>query len=400
MAKNNLTQLLWQSLKRFEREGRRRDAAALTYTTLFALVPVITVSYSILSAIPALQTWGEQANQELLAYVMPEGSSLVSDYLTQFSQQARQLTWFGVPFLFITAFMLLRTIEMQFNRIWNVSNPRSGMQTFLRYWAVLSLGPLLFGAAFAASSVLASIRFLGDAAAMIPGVAGLIPWALSALALTSIYMLVPNCRVPWRHAFASAVMVATVFELAKLLFGRIMGMFPSYQLIYGAFAAVPLFLLWMYLGWMLLIFGAEVSFSFGHRLKHPGHSETLALRLRVIDTLLQAQNRDEAFDQYQLEAVLADVSLEQVELFIIRSEQFGWIKRSTEGELLWLRDPQQLSLGELIADLSLQQLHDASDGDSAADEWRNSLIQGMESRLSEPVAGLLKANMAKMPQNS
>lgn len=403
MANNSLIQLLWRSLKRFEREERRRDAAALTYTTLFALVPVITVSYSILSAIPALQSWGEQANQQLLAYVMPEGSSVISDYLTQFSQQARQLTWFGVPFLFVTAFMLLRTIEMQFNRIWNVSNPRSGMQTFLRYWAVLSLGPLLFGAAFAASSLLASVRLFGDAAAMVPGAVRLIPWALSALALTSLYMLVPNCKVPWKHALLAAILVATVFEAAKFLFGRIMGMFPSYQLIYGAFAAVPLFLLWMYLGWMLLILGAEVSFAFSHRQQHSRHSEPLLLRLNIITQLLAAQNNSEPLDQQKLELLLCEDDLEQIEVFVRYAEQQQWLKVSHENELLWIRDPQQLMIRDLVSDLNISQLDQQHELNQSLKDWRRGLIQSMKNSLDQPVAslltGLTKGNVAKMPQN-
>ncbi|MEE3189376.1 MAG: YihY family inner membrane protein, partial [Pseudomonadota bacterium] len=149
--------VLWQTLKRFESMERRKEAAALTYTTLFALVPVITVSYSILSAIPTLQEWGQDANQQLLSYVLPQGSEVITDYLRQFSEQARQLTWIGIAALFVTCIFLLQTIEGQFNRIWNVESSRSKIQTFFRYWAVLSLGPLLFGAGVATSSVLASM---------------------------------------------------------------------------------------------------------------------------------------------------------------------------------------------------------------------------------------------------
>ena len=105
---------------------------------------------------------GGDLSNNLLAYVMPEGSEQISAYLLAFSQQARSLTWIGVVFLFITALMLLRTIEMQFNRIWNVDKPRSGLQNFFRYWAVLSLGPLLIGGAIAASSLVASLPMVAD----------------------------------------------------------------------------------------------------------------------------------------------------------------------------------------------------------------------------------------------
>lgn len=401
-------QVLWATLKRFEREERRRDAAALTYTTLFALVPVITVSYSILSAIPALQSWGEHANQQLLAYVMPEGSGVVSDYLTQFSQQARKLTWFGVPLLFVTAFMLLRTIEMQFNRIWNVSQPRSGMQTFLRYWAVLSLGPLLFGAAFAVSSVLASLPLWGQMSGVVSGVvpeavaqqssfslpllAKMLPWLLSSLAVSSLYMLVPNCRVPWRNALIAAFLVASVFELAKFLFARIMGMFPSYQLIYGAFAAVPLFLLWVYLGWILLILGAELSFGLGHFHPKGVKSDPLKLRLQVVAGLLAAQNAGRPLTQQELEADVQQDS-EQMEQFLQLARQRHWLVLSEEQELLWMKAPEQLPMSEFVADLAVAELN-ASDtrlpGDwEALKDWQNTLGEQSQPAMKQSVSHLL-----------
>ena len=234
---------------------------------------------------------------------------------------------------------------------------------------------------------------------MVPGMASLIPWGLSILALTSLYMLVPNCKVPWKHALIAAVLVATVFELAKFLFGRIMGMFPSYQLIYGAFAAVPLFLVWMYLGWMLLILGAEISFSLSHQQQKTGQSEPLALRLKMIALLLEAQHQKRAFDQLQLEQQLWQEDLELIEQFTALAEQKSWLKVSQEGELLWVCDPQQISLAELVADLNLGQLQVLTTEDSDLNLWRKNLIQSMENSLNHSVAGLIKGNVAKMPQN-
>ena len=245
--------LIWQTVVRFESMERRRDAAALTYTTLFALVPVITVTYSIIRGMPSLQALGQQAHTDLLAYVMPEGSELISQYLVQFSEQAQQLTWLGVVFLFATAILLLQTVEEQFNRIWRVEVARSAVQRFFRYWAVLSLGPVLFVVAQGVSSLLASFTLFETG--NLPWIAVLIPWLLTTAAVTFVYMLVPNCRVPGKDAVIAALLVATVFESGKFLFARIIGLFPSYQLIYGAFAAVPLFLMWVYLSWLVVLFG-------------------------------------------------------------------------------------------------------------------------------------------------
>ncbi|UXD88007.1 YihY family inner membrane protein [Thalassolituus hydrocarboniclasticus] len=352
-------QILWQTLKRFEGEERRRDAAALTYTTLFALVPVITVTYAILSAIPELQSWGDQAHGELLAYVMPEGSETISAYLVQFSQQARKLTWVGVAFLFVTAFMLLRTIEMQFNRIWNVDKPRSGLQTFFRYWAVLSLGPLLFGAAFAASSLLAAMPLWQDAGALTGQIAlpvRLLPWLLSSGAICALYMLVPNCRVPWRNALLAAVLVATVFEAGKFLFAKAVGLFPSYQLIYGAFAAVPLFLLWIYLAWMLLLLGAELSYSLSHVRSQKRRLPLLWQRLLLLQTLWQAQQSGQLPDEARLCRLARDLPAADVGRLLQEFQQQGWATQTQDQQWVWIADLNGLSLASFFRTLTLQQL--------------------------------------------
>ncbi len=390
--------VLWQTIKRFEGESRRRDAAALTYTTLFALVPVITVTYAILSALPALQSWGQQAHTDLLAYLMPEGSGTVSDYLVQFSQQARKLTWVGVLFLFVTAFMLLRTIEMQFNKIWNVEKPRSGLQTFLRYWAVLSLGPLLFGAALAASSLLASLPLWSNFSS-VPVMVRLLPWLLSSGAITALYMLVPNCKVPWRHALLAALFVATVFEAGKFLFARVVGLFPSYQLIYGAFAAVPLFLMWIYLSWLLLLLGAELSFSLSHfSTTEPRGLPALWLRLRLIDVLWQRQQAGLENDEEALTAALPDLTPEEVNEQLAFCQQRGWLTLSQDQQWVWLRDLNQLTMKALSADQPLAEMTRPVPADVVLSEAQRPLWQGWQAqwntRLQDSVAQLLLTSAA------
>ena len=386
--------ILWHTIKRFESEARRRDAAALTYTTLFALVPVITVIYAILSAIPSLQSWGGQVNDQLLGYLMPQGSDTVSDYLKQFSQQARKLTWIGVVFLFITAFMLLRTIEMQFNKIWNVEKSRSGLQTFLRYWAVLSLGPLLFGAAMAASSLIASLP-LWSSLGQVPALMLMVPWLLSSSAITALYMLVPNCHVPWRHAALAGVLVGGVFELGKFLFAKVVGLFPSYQLIYGAFAAVPLFLTWMYISWMLILLGAELSFSLSHSsLQQPRKLPPLWLRLRLYSVLWQRQQVAEMNDEGSLAAVITDLRPDEINAQLAVGQRQGWLSLSQDQQWLWLKDIHTMTMGESIADLPVKELTQAVPDElqpepsqrTAWTQWQQNWNQHLDTPVSELMA--------------
>ncbi len=153
---------------------------------------------------------------------------------------------------------MLVTIEKAFNEIWRVRQPRRGVGRFLLYWAILSLGPLLLGAGFAVTTYITSLSLLHGPDAL-PGaetLLGLMPLAFSVAAFTLLYSAVPNARVPVRHALMGGVFTAVLFEAAKTLFGLYVSLFPGYQLIYGAFATVPIFLLWIYLSWMIVLFGA------------------------------------------------------------------------------------------------------------------------------------------------
>ncbi len=247
-------------LRRFLADRGPHSAAALTYTTLFAVVPMMTVTFAMLSVIPAFHGVGEQIQLFIFRNFIPSTGATIQEYLVAFSTQARQLTWFGVGLLMATALTMLLTIEKAFNTIWRVRQPRRGISSFLLYWAILSLGPLLLGAAFATSTYLTSLTLLSGPHAIIGASALLkvMPLLLSVAAFTLIYAAVPNTRVPLKHALVGGSFTALLFEAAKQLFGLYVSYFPSYQLIYGAFATVPLFLLWIYLSWMIVLFGAEL----------------------------------------------------------------------------------------------------------------------------------------------
>ena len=247
-------------VQRFLADRGPQSAAALTYTTLFAVVPMMTVTFAMLSAIPAFQGVGEQIQMYIFSNFVPSTGATIQQYLIAFTDQARQLTWFGVGFLMATALMMMLTIEKAFNLIWRVRQPRRGMSSFLLYWAILSLGPLLLGAGFAMSTYIASLSLLSGPYALLGAGTMLkaMPLLLSIAAFTLIYAAVPNTRVPIRHALIGGLFTAVLFEATKQGFGLYVSYFPSYQLIYGAFAAVPLFLLWVYLSWMIVLFGAEL----------------------------------------------------------------------------------------------------------------------------------------------
>ncbi|MFA9202596.1 MAG: YihY family inner membrane protein [Flavobacteriales bacterium] len=281
-------------VKRFEQDQCRDKAAALTYTTLLSIVPLLTVFLVILSSVPALEPAREQLQQAIYSNLLPSSSNQVAEYLNDFAEKSTNLTAIGVIFLFITSVMLLSTIEQTFNHVWRVDSNRGGMAGFMRYWTMISLGPILLGSAFALSSAIYSINFLNQ------NVAGYgIDWSIwlkifsvlmTFAAFIFLYWFIPNCKVGFRSAAIAGVSIGILFEILKTGFGYAIGNFTSYDQIYGAFAVLPVFLLWIYLSWNLILLGVEISYAsaaFRTADHHPRHP-VLAL-LSILSLLYERQ---------------------------------------------------------------------------------------------------------------
>lgn len=268
----------------FRDKGLQKSAASLTYVTLFAIVPLMTVTYSMFSVIPAFQGVGDQLQQLIFTHLLPETGQELITYLQDFSKQARKLTLVGVAFLMGSAYIMLGEIEQNFNNIWGGLRGRKGVANFLLYWAVLSMGPLLLGVGLAMSTYLMSLRLLVDpydGLGIIALVFEVAPKLLTIAAFTLLFITVPNCKVPFTHGLAGGVVTALVFELLKVLFALIVT-HTSVTLIYGAFAIVPLFLIWVNLMWVVILGGAVLVrtitlYQIGRRDR--GYSELLATLL-------------------------------------------------------------------------------------------------------------------------
>lgn len=255
---HNLYKFLLLGINLYADKSCQKSAGSLTYMTLFAIVPLMTVTYSVFSLIPAFQSVGGQFQTLILSHILPSNEQLIVKYLNTFSTQARKLTAFGVLFLVASAYFMLKNIEKNFNAIWNVPRERKGVANFLLYWAILSLGPLLLGLALMMNTYLVSLKlFVGNHNALdwVGQLFEWLPWALMSMAFTLLFVAVPNCKVHTAHAIAGGILTTLVFEVCKAGFGWTVK-HSSLNLIYGAFAAVPLFLLWINLSWMVILGGA------------------------------------------------------------------------------------------------------------------------------------------------
>lgn len=256
--------LIWQFVHhvatRFFRDGCQERAAALTYMTLFALVPMLTVTFTMLSFIPDFQGLDEKFQSLMFNYFLPEVSQGLQEYINSFLVQARKLSWFGLAILIVTSYMMLVNIEKAFNKIWGTVGRRRGLTSFLLYWAILSLGPLLIGVGLWMNAYLLSYQWLVDeydTLGLLATLFQVLPLLLTWVVATLLFVAVPNCRVRFYDALLGGLLTTLLFEGLQVVFGVVVA-HSSFRTVYGAFAVVPLFLLWIYLVWTLLLIGAEL----------------------------------------------------------------------------------------------------------------------------------------------
>ena len=248
--------------RRLKEEKLPQVAGSLTFTTTLALVPLLTIVLAIFTTFPVFSTFRASLETYFVQTVMPKGiSNTIIGNLTQFASKATSLSAVGAVALLFTSSAMISMVERAFNQIWRVKRTRPLQHRLLMYWALLTLGPLLFGLSLTMTSQL--FMATNDLVRTVPLLGALFYTAVSLTvttgAYTLLYMTVPNRYVDWRDAVWGALAAAVAFEFAKRGFGIFIKQFPNYTIIYGALAALPLFLLWMYLSWLITLVGALIT---------------------------------------------------------------------------------------------------------------------------------------------
>ncbi len=249
-------------IQRLIRDKLTQVASSLTFTTVLATVPMLAVILSLFTAFPLFTDFKVALEQFLTHNLMPANvSETIMSYLNTFAQQASRLTAIGVGFLIVTSIMLMMTIDEVLNTIWNVKRQRPLGQRILVYWAILSLGPIFVGASLWTSSYIAQekLGLVTQFSILKSLLFTLVPVIVSGLVFSLLYYLVPNRKVAWKDALIGGYTTAILLEIMKAGFAYYITQFPSYTLIYGAFATIPIFLLWIYLSWLVVLFGATVA---------------------------------------------------------------------------------------------------------------------------------------------
>jgi membrane protein len=272
---------------RFREDRLGITASSLTFTTLISLVPLVTVTLALFTAFPIFAKFQESLQKYFLQSLVPDHiAKPVLGALTQFASKANQLGTVGLVLLVFTALALMLTIDRTLNAIWRVRKSRPIAQRILVYWAAMTLGPLLLGISLSLTSYAISVSkgLVGSMPGGLGFLLSLIEFTVLALALAALFHYVPNTRVRWRHALAGGVFATVGFELAKKGLSWYLASVPTYTNIYGAFATVPILLIWIYLAWVIVLMGAVVA-AYGPSLQMkairkptvPGHRFDLAV---------------------------------------------------------------------------------------------------------------------------
>jgi len=357
-------QLLPLLAQRFREDRLGMTAGSLTFTTLIALVPLLTVTLALFTAFPIFNTFQGALERLFLQNLVPDTLARpVLSALSQFAGKASRMGVLGLAALVVTALALMMTIDRTLNAIWRVRRARPLAQRLLVYWAALTVGPLILGASLTLTS---TVLYAGRGwVGAIPGGFGLlldaVQFALLVLAVAGLFHFVPNTEVRWRHALAGGLFVGVAIEVAKKGLIWYVATVPTLTSIYGAFAIVPILLLWVYLLWVAVLLGAVVSayapVLLGHAarpLAGPGREFRQALALlQVLDRARRAPARG-----LDLGALSAQLRYEPLVLepLLQRLAGLGWVSRLDEGihsRWVLLADPQQTPAAPLVDALLL-----------------------------------------------
>ncbi len=339
----------------FRQERCFQLCGSLTFTTLLALVPLVTIALMFMTAFPVFNTLSEQLREFVLANMVPEaGSKVISGYVQQFSNNAAKLTAAGVSVFVISSIMLMLTIDKAFNTIWRVKRPRPLVQRVLIYWSLLTVGPLLMGGSLTLWSWL--MKLSNDASGVVPIVVietlKVVPIALTALAFGLLYRLIPNRQVSLIDAAIGGVFAAVFFEAMKYGFSQFITNFGSYKLVYGAFASVPIFLIWIYASWVVVIFAAVITSGLSYwrtgGVKNPGPPGSLFVdALETIVLLARAHQTGEVLNLEQLRTFVK-LPWEEMEFILERLVAAGWVAKLQGNGWVLARDAETIHAVDVL----------------------------------------------------
>jgi len=337
---------------RFYEERGLQTAGSLTYTTLLSIVPLITVALAVASAFPVFDEAIGTLQLFLMENFLPDaqGIDTITEQISSFSSNAGRLTAIGLGFFFVTAVMLMTTIDTALNRLFRVQRPRPLLQQVLMYWAVITLGPLLIGGSLSMTSFAVGASFGWLRLSIVAdALLAVLPFVFTCIALTLLYAVVPNRHVRIRDALIGGVLAGVAFEFAKRGFAIYIARFPTYSLIYGAFATIPIFLVWLYMQWVVVLAGATLTamlpaYRYAEGKPIPGREFVDALL--VLSMLARAQKTGGPVRLRQISKQLR-LMPHRCEAVLERAARLGWVARTEKDSWVMAREATLLPVSEI-----------------------------------------------------
>jgi membrane protein len=402
--------------RRFRADGAFNMASSLSYTSLLSLVPLLAIGLAVLAAFPVFDAVRDDLQATLFRYVVPEVGEQVQRYVAGFVKNAGKLTAAGVVGLAISAVMVLVTIESSFNQIFRVTTPRTPLSRLLVYWTALTLGPLMLGASFSLSAWLfyAASDWAAQAGLwiLVRMVTNAAPVALLMAAFGLLYLTVPNRRVGPMDAAIGGIVAGFAFAILRWGFGLYMANAKTYQSIYGAVASVPIFLFWMYLSWMVILFGAELTAALPEwRLSRETLGGPLSARRRLALALsllaaLFAEAKGAGLGCSRVELLDRTGEPEKELLTILkRLCQNGYVVKTEVGRYVLGRDLNGVTLADVVRLLDLGLACDEDDGHivplmASIASRLNDVARAEAKALDMPLNGILEAAACERPTAS
>jgi membrane protein len=338
--------------RRFDEERCLQAASSLTFTALLAIVPIITVTLTMISAFPVFGELMLHVQQFLVSNMLPESAESIAAYAETFAENAAKLTAIGILFLFVTAMIVLNTIDRAFNQIWRVPRPRTTVQRVFIYWAMLTVGPLLIGASLSLTSWLVSqsLGLVKDVPLAGEALLKVVPIGLTGIAFSLLYLTMPNRRVLVRDALSGGFLAALAFEWMKHGFAIYITHFPTHKAVYGAFASVPIFLLWIYLSWMVVLSGAVAAAVMPEWRERASQAEPVPGTqfldaLQLLRVLWEAHRSGDTVNVFRLHAIVK-LQLDRIEAVLDQMSGQQWVGKVGNGWTL-TKDASAIMVGDI-----------------------------------------------------
>lgn len=410
---------LWYTTRRFWRDECLAKAAGLAFDLLFALIPTIAIGFAILSAFPVLN----EVRVELQAYIiksfLPQHGQEITALFDLFVEKTRALTAFSVVILALSALLLFNTVDSVFNRIWRQTAVRPLIARLFSFWAIMTALPLLVAGSVALSTLVA--RRVGAWGLDIPWLSAAVVWIAPFMLLTVAFALgyvwLPNRRVRFLHALVGGAVAATLFEGLRWAFSLYVAAFPTFWILYGPLASIPIALLWIYVFWCIILFGAELTAALPEWPNRAGaepeetspSARRLIAALLILERLLEARRRGTTVSTARLAkaaaGALAGSDLGDVQSLLDRLAAVRIIARGEDGWRL-ARDPAEVRLADVTSALAIGY---AAAGDLSFLNafWRHPLaiaLNGAEAAahdsLGVPIETLLLTSNTASPGNA